>query len=84
MRNSCLLIKLAGTSNEDKLNRTALPMFLYLFLWLQMKGKKKLLNTKDAVEQKVASGKETKENKPATNKVLRFLHVVSDAFMFVN
>lgn len=38
-----------------------------------MKGKKNLLNTKDAVEQKVTSGKETKENKPATNKVLRFL-----------
>lgn len=50
-----------------------------------MKGKKNVLNTKDAVEQKVTSGKETKENKPATNKVIiSFLHVTSDAFMFVN
>lgn len=32
MRNSCLQIKLAGTSNEDKLNWTAFPVFCIFFM----------------------------------------------------
>lgn len=41
----------------------------YVYLSLVFKGKKNVLTTEDSVERKASSRKETKENKPATNKV---------------
>lgn len=39
------------------------------FVCSQLKGKKRVMKAKGVVEQNVTSEKETKENKPATNKV---------------
>lgn len=40
-----------------------------MFVLSQLKGKKGVLKAKDVQDQNVTSEKETKENKPARNKV---------------
>lgn len=47
-------------------NKTPVVRF---FVWSLLKGNKRGPKTRNVVEQNVTSEKETKENKPATNKV---------------
>lgn len=54
---------------SEKIPDNKTPAVCWFCVWSQLKGKKRVLKSKDVAEQNVTSEKEAKENKPATNKV---------------